>query len=126
VFSPEGKRHEHSLLHFSKLTDPRFRDIPFQAEYYGPKLLLCKLSYKKPFDVRYPDKEPAQMHQELVHRGRKYQLDYGDIYHIIEPALAKGYDMFVVWEVAAGTESYAVPDANQVQVIDTYDSTGKV
>jgi GNAT superfamily N-acetyltransferase len=126
VFSQEDKRHEHSLLHFSKLTDPRFKDRPHHAEYYGPKLFLCKLSYSKPFDVRYPDKEPAQMYQELVPRGRKYQLDYGDIYHIIEPALAKGYDMFVVWEVSVNTESYAVPEANQVQVIDTYNSREKV
>lgn len=126
VFSPEDKRHEHALIHFSKLTDPRFQDVPFQAEYYGPKLFLCKLSYTKPFDVRYPRKEPAQMHKELVPRGSQYKLDYGDIYHIIEPALAKGYDMFVVWEVAARTESYAVPEANQVQVIDTYDSKEKV
>ena len=127
VFSPEDKRHEHALIHFSKLTDPRFRDIPFQAEYYGPKLLLCKLNYNKPFDVRYPNREAARMHRELVpHEVSQYRLDYGDIYHIIEPALAKGYDIFVVWEVAASTESYAVPDANQVQVIDTYDSKEKV
>jgi GNAT superfamily N-acetyltransferase len=63
------------------------------------------------------------MHQELVpHEVSQYRLDYGDIYHIIEPALAKGYDMFVVWEVAARTESYAVPGANQVVVVDTYNS----
>jgi len=126
VFDPESKTWEHSLLHFSKLTDPRFHDRPSQAEYYGPRLFLAKLKYKKPFDVRFPDSEAAQMLKELVPNAVTYRLDYSDIYKIIDPALKRGYDLFVIHEISVGTESYAVPDHKQVQVVDIYDSRKRV
>lgn len=124
VFDPKSKSHKLALLHFSKLTDPWFakRNVPYQAEYYGPKLWLVKLNFKKPFDVRYPDSEAAQMQDELVPNHSQHRMNYEELYEITGPALERGYDMFVVFERAAGTESYAVPDHKQVQVVDIYDA----
>ena len=124
VFDPKLKTWEHALLHFSKLTDPRSHDTPPQAEYFGHKLWLVKLNYKKPFDVRYPDSEAAMMYDKLVpNHYYQHRLSYEDLHEVVPAALERGYDMFVVFEIAVTTESYAVPNYNQVEVVDIFDAT---
>lgn len=120
------KTHEHQLLHFSKLTDPRFRSGPIHAEYYGNKIYLAKLRYKKPFDVWRIGSEAQRLADERIEGdwarqdGHVRRLDWGSVYDVIEPALQMGYDFFQVYENSVQTDSWAVPSMKQVQIVDKY------
>lgn len=122
------KRYEHQLLYFSKLTDPWFRDRPFQAEYYGDRIYLAKLHYHKFFNV-FPEgseankiatavinkHRPAYMHGDRVNR-----VYWTQIQDIIPEALKHGYDFFQVYEDSVRTDSWAVPSLDQVEIVDRY------
>ena len=59
----------------------------------------------------------------VPNQGFQHRADYSEQQIVTGPALKRGYDLFVVYEMAVQTESYAVPSHKQVKVIDIYEAT---
>lgn len=122
------KKYKHQLLYFSKLTDPWFQNQPFQAEYYGDRIDLAKLQYRKFFNVFPEDSEANRIATTIINQHRPaymrndrvYRIDWQQIQDILPEALKRGYDFFQVYENSAQTNSWAVPSLDQVEVVDRY------
>lgn len=121
------------LIFFSKLIEPNeFRSATKQAEYYGDHLYLAKLHNRKAFnpyrdpharrifaDALVEDIDGSKVwdYERKIEWGR---LDYQDLYLVVPPAVAAGYNFFTVYEIAMRGNSYAVTDPNMVEIVDRY------
>lgn len=116
------------LIFGTKLVDKWRHNEILQAEYYGPNLHLVKFHFKKLFNP-YGDPIAKQLMADAfakkdiwdAERKLKYgRVDYQDLYEIVPPAMAAGYDAFRVYECAISGDSFGVTDAKQVEIVDRY------
>jgi hypothetical protein len=115
------------LIFFSKLAEhPEFERSPLQAEYYGPNLYLATIAAGKVFDPHYVDREDrAIMAQALPadawDREQKLQqgrLDYQDLGYVVPVAMRYGFEIFRVFEIAMGKDSYGVTNPALITIVD--------
>jgi hypothetical protein len=128
-FKQPNIKHGH-LIFMSKLAEHReYETSPVQAEYYGTNLYLLKLAPAKVFDPSYRDRDDRKILAQALpgdswDRDNKIQngrLDYQDLYHVVPLAVQYGYEIFRVFEVSMGKESYGVTNPALITIIERFE-----